>query len=69
MHRILLIQEPVRFIAGGPLIFMDADFRSASSCVKDLNVISYEVSLNVEKRIRVFTKPRKIGAVVSVETC
>lgn len=42
---------------------------NASSGVKDLNFISYEVSLNAEKRFRVFAKQGTIGAAVMVETC
>ena len=56
MHRILFYQEPVRFIAGVPLTFLDANFKTASSCVKDLNFISFEVSKFVGERIRVFAK-------------
>lgn len=35
---------------------MDANFKTASNCVKDLIFISFEVSINVDKRIRVFAK-------------
>lgn len=56
MHRILLSQELAGFIADALSTLVEGDFKSASRSVKRLNFISFEVSLNVAKRIRVFAK-------------
>ena len=52
----LLICELAGFIADVLASFVESDFKTASNAVKRLNFISFEVSLIVEKPIRVFAK-------------